>query len=258
MHPTRTALVLAMIAGALVVTGSGRDAAAQTPGEIFENAPAGEQAVHSAFLDGAAAKSVAAEALQANGGVTHDGAFSYHIPIRVPQGIDGMQPALSLDYNSRVKNGIAGVGFSLTGLPEIHRINAGRGINYDSDDDYVVNFAGWGTPDDPGKQLVYIGTKPMPDPRRDGDFPPDWVLKLAEYLFDRVWSLEATTCPATGDCRWSAVFRKQLGLNQPPLRFRNQRVPSEDVAAFVADNNTTVVPVPAPDIDYTSNSWMQF
>lgn len=55
-----------------------------------------------------------------SGGVT-GGAATYEIPIIVPPGRRGMQPALSLGYSSRSGNGIAGMGWSLSGLSSLHR-----------------------------------------------------------------------------------------------------------------------------------------
>ncbi|MFZ2752994.1 MAG: SpvB/TcaC N-terminal domain-containing protein, partial [Lysobacteraceae bacterium] len=49
------------------------------------------------------------------------GAASYEIPIVVPPGRRGMQPGLSLNYSSRAGNGIAGMGWSLSGLSSLHR-----------------------------------------------------------------------------------------------------------------------------------------
>lgn len=49
------------------------------------------------------------------------GAASYEIPIAVPPGRRGMQPGLSLGYSSRAGNGIAGMGWSLSGLSSLHR-----------------------------------------------------------------------------------------------------------------------------------------
>jgi Salmonella virulence plasmid 65kDa B protein/FG-GAP-like repeat len=49
------------------------------------------------------------------------GAATYRIPIEVPPGRLGMQPDLSLAYSSRNGNGIAGVGWSVTGLSTIYR-----------------------------------------------------------------------------------------------------------------------------------------
>ncbi|MFN4291830.1 MAG: SpvB/TcaC N-terminal domain-containing protein, partial [Permianibacter sp.] len=50
--------------------------------------------------------------LVGEGGVS-GGAASYTIPIAVPPGRHGMQPAVSLSYSSRAGNGVAGMGWSL-------------------------------------------------------------------------------------------------------------------------------------------------
>jgi RHS repeat-associated protein len=49
------------------------------------------------------------------------GQASYSMPIEVPPGTAGMQPSLSVNYNSMTGNGILGVGFSLGGLSVITR-----------------------------------------------------------------------------------------------------------------------------------------
>ena len=94
--------------------------------------------------------------------VSSSGAFTYTLPIQVPPGMRGAQPSLALVYSSQVGSGIAGMGWTLTGIPVIHRINTGRGINYDGKDSYVFNVNGWGAPDDPGSLLVDIGFSTAP------------------------------------------------------------------------------------------------
>lgn len=49
------------------------------------------------------------------------GAAVYTIPITVPPGRMGLQPALSLNYSSRSGMGTAGLGWSLSGLSSLHR-----------------------------------------------------------------------------------------------------------------------------------------
>ena len=48
--------------------------------------------------------------------VTSDGAFTYSIPIKLPAGTNGMQPNISLNYNSMGGNGMVGVGWNLSGF----------------------------------------------------------------------------------------------------------------------------------------------
>src|SRR5690606_25760458 len=73
--------------------------------------------------------------------VTDTGAASYTIPIQVVPGTAGLEPKLSLQYDSRSGNGLLGVGWSLSGLPSITR--CGRtiaqdgvtgGVAYDAND----------------------------------------------------------------------------------------------------------------------------
>ena len=48
--------------------------------------------------------------------VDESGSAAYSLPLSVPPGVAGMEPSLSLVYNSRGGNGILGVGWSLGGL----------------------------------------------------------------------------------------------------------------------------------------------
>ena len=40
-----------------------------------------------------------------------DGSANYSVPIRVMPGVNGLQPNLSISYNSNAPNGTLGVGF---------------------------------------------------------------------------------------------------------------------------------------------------
>ncbi|MCY1072291.1 FG-GAP-like repeat-containing protein [Nannocystis sp. RBIL2] len=61
------------------------------------------------------------------GAVMSSGAYARSIPIEVPP-FHGIEPALSLAYDSRQGNGIAGVGWSLVGGSAIARVTPGRGL----------------------------------------------------------------------------------------------------------------------------------
>lgn len=57
------------------------------------------------------------------------GGATYTIPIELPPGISGMQPALGITYNSQAGNGLLGYGWSLNGLSAVTR--CGRTIYHD-------------------------------------------------------------------------------------------------------------------------------
>ncbi len=87
----------------------------------------------------------AEEILQTTGPTTESvvdpfvGSYSQTIPILVPL-FHGIEPRLSLHYNSSGRNGIVGVGWELTGFSVIERASNGRGApRYDSTDIYLLD-----------------------------------------------------------------------------------------------------------------------
>ena len=90
---------------------------------------------------------------------TPDGAFSlsplggavYSVNIECPKGVNGMEPHLSLTYNSQSGYGIAGYGFNLTGLSaitigprDLYHDDYTKGILHDGHDTFYLD----------GKRLV--------------------------------------------------------------------------------------------------------
>ncbi|VAW78386.1 hypothetical protein MNBD_GAMMA13-951 [hydrothermal vent metagenome] len=78
--------------------------------------------------------------------VNESGAATYTIPIEVPPGAAGMQPELSLNYNSQSGNGLLGIGWGLSGLSVISRCPKTYaqdavydGVSYDSNDRFCLD-----------------------------------------------------------------------------------------------------------------------
>jgi RHS repeat-associated protein len=75
-----------------------------------------------------------------------DGSATYTIPIATAPGIGGLQPQLSLTYNSNTGNGEVGVGWSISGLSTLHRCgtnlasdNAVDAVDFDDNDKYCLD-----------------------------------------------------------------------------------------------------------------------
>ncbi|MDE0002129.1 MAG: FG-GAP-like repeat-containing protein, partial [Rhodospirillaceae bacterium] len=78
--------------------------------------------------------------------VNRHGGFNYEIPIQVPPGTAGMEPELSLRYDSHARNGLLGVGWRLSGISRITRCRATEvnddysgGISFDSNDRFCLD-----------------------------------------------------------------------------------------------------------------------
>ncbi|MFV0376510.1 MAG: RHS repeat-associated core domain-containing protein [Mangrovibacterium sp.] len=79
-------------------------------------------------------------------GTSPSGGVTYQVPIDVYPGPKGSQPQLALTYNSQGTNGPLGVGWTLSGLSKITRINrsiyydgASAGINMTCDDAFTLD-----------------------------------------------------------------------------------------------------------------------
>ncbi|WP_168118751.1 RHS repeat-associated core domain-containing protein [Paenibacillus sp. HB172176] len=78
------------------------------------------------------------EAMPQMGGVSSSGSFQYSIPIELPPGTDLMQPKLSLNYDSNIRDGLLGQGWTISGLDAINR-DPSYEINFDDRDHYLYN-----------------------------------------------------------------------------------------------------------------------
>ncbi|MFZ4454997.1 MAG: FG-GAP-like repeat-containing protein [Bacteroidales bacterium] len=111
--------------------------------------------------------------------VSPSGAATYSIPIECPAGINGMQPNISLVYNSQGGNGPLGVGFAISGLSSISRTTKNlytdgiiAGMTFTSADIFSID----------GNRLIWDGTK--------------YVTEQRTYsLINSVGTIPATDCP---------------------------------------------------------------
>lgn len=94
----------------------------------------------------ASSKLHAAMVLPGDFKVSTVGAATYDIPIQVPPGIAGIEPSLSLHYDSNSGNGLLGVGWNLSGLSSITRCprtpaqDGVRGsVSYDDNDRFCLD-----------------------------------------------------------------------------------------------------------------------
>ncbi len=75
-----------------------------------------------------------------------NGAATYNIPIALPKGSNGLQPSLSIGYNSMAGNGLLGMGWNLAGLSAITRTpntkyhnGKIRAVQLDNDDVFALD-----------------------------------------------------------------------------------------------------------------------
>jgi hypothetical protein len=79
--------------------------------------------------------------------VNETGAATFSLPIQVPPGTAGLEPKLSLRYNSRDGNGLAGMGAGVGGIAVITRCPRTRaqdggmqsGLNLDAEDGFCID-----------------------------------------------------------------------------------------------------------------------
>ena len=78
--------------------------------------------------------------------VSDSGAAQYEVPLAVLPGRGGLQPSLSLRYSSDAANGVAGVGFTLSGLSQISRCDktvadngTAEGVRLEDSDRFCLN-----------------------------------------------------------------------------------------------------------------------
>lgn len=76
--------------------------------------------------------------LPGHAAVSHTGAATYQLPIECPPGTNGLQPSLSIGYNSQGRAGVLGPGWDITGLSVISRTPGNK--FYDGEDGKTIAF----------------------------------------------------------------------------------------------------------------------
>jgi len=106
------------------------------------------------FLTLSIASANAVVALKGQLSVTAEGSANYTIPIKVPPGVAGLEPDLSLGYGSSDGNSLLGMGWGVNGLSEISRCprtiaqdGVAGGVSYDANDRFCLD----------GERLISIG-----------------------------------------------------------------------------------------------------
>ncbi len=134
-------------------------------------------------------------ATQTSYAVSPSGAFSFQVPIIVPQGVNGVQPNLSLNFSSARGNGRVGVGWDISGLSGINRCGQtlsthGRriGVRYEQTDRYCLD----------GKPLILVsGTYGADGSEYRTEF--DEFSKIT--VIDTTLNLDGTVAPKTFEVR---------------------------------------------------------
>ena len=77
-------------------------------------------------------KTLAVGQIPISSSVSQSGAKCYNVPIEIVPGRQGFQPNISLSYNSQAGNGLVGMGWNISGLSSIERVNKNKyydGVN---------------------------------------------------------------------------------------------------------------------------------
>lgn len=88
--------------------------------------------------------------------VKPDGQFTYSKSLDLPEGRQGIQPKLAIEYSSNPSNGMLGVGFRLKGIPCITRIDAESGVRFLGSDSFAPMLSGCDGAPSPADRLVVV------------------------------------------------------------------------------------------------------
>jgi hypothetical protein len=205
-------------------------------------------------------------AVPGQAGVGGSGQFNYTLPVAVPPGTAGIAPSLALSYSSQAGDSYEGVGWTLTGLPQITRCprtltydSVHGGVDFDANDRFCFN----------GQELVAIS----------GTYGADGaVYRLLTDDFTQITSHGSTgsTTGASGPLYFTVQLRSGLKLEMgntadsafKPLKADLSGVmtsisiwavdkisdPSTNFMTVTYINDTTNSQLYPSEIDYTGNT----
>jgi hypothetical protein len=145
-------------------------------------------AAGSLALASAQAQTIVPGKLAGQFNVSPSGAATYSIPIQVPPGIGGLEPKISLEYNSQAGSGVAGVGWNIGGLSAITRcpqtpaqdpVSLQGSVKYDWNDRYCLDGQRLVLVDNNGNGVTYASQLGTHFRTEIDNFSRIWPIELA-------------------------------------------------------------------------------
>ena len=125
---------------------SSQQMTAKTRGPVFENSGSQNMYSQQEFDNKTINTNLAVGTVAGAPSVSSTGAATYAIPIKIGKGTGGMEPSVSVVYNSQSGDGLLGKGWNLAGLSMISRVprtiyHDGQtgGVNLDYNDRYSID-----------------------------------------------------------------------------------------------------------------------
>ncbi len=157
------------------------------------------------------------------------------IPIQVPPGTAGMQPQLSVVYQSQQESGILGYGWDVSGMSSISR--TGRDIFHDNEA-RTVHFDGWDNFSLDGQRLIYTGGTYETEARSYSEIEshgwvgdgPDWFsVKTKNGTYMEFGNTPDSKILASGGAIMSWRLNKVMDANGNYIRYKYITVGTESV-----------------------------